>query len=133
TGKGLSKQSWNICSKIREVDILLQKDEKAREVFVEAGPELSYSYLNNDSPMKYYKKTREGIKERLAILNYHCKYKKSPLDVGLNQFKRKEMSVDDIMDAWILAIRASKGRSDLQIIPEKFERDSTGLPMRIAF
>ena len=115
------------------MDIFLQKNDEAREVFIESGPELCYSTLNNDKPMEHYKKTREGIKERLDILKSYCKTKLNPVDVGLNQFKRKEMSIDDIMDAWILAVRASNGKSNLHVIPEKFEYDSTGLPMRIAF
>jgi predicted RNase H-like nuclease len=133
TGKGLSKQSWNICPKIREMDKFLQKNYKAREVFIESGPELSYSILNNNKPMDYYKKTREGMRERLSILKSYSKSNFNPLDIGLKKYKRKDVSKDDIMDAWILAIRASGGKSNLHIIPENIEYDSTGLPMRIAF
>jgi len=133
TGKGLSKQIWNICPKIREMDLFLQKNYKAREVFIESGPELCYSALNNHKPLNFYKKTKEGMNERLSIIKSNCKYKSSPLDIGLNKYKRKDLSKDDIMDAWILAIRASSGNSNLFIIPEYIEYDSTGLPMRIAF
>ena len=133
TGKGLSKQSWNICPKIREMDQFLQKNHKAREVFFESGPELCYTILNENKPMEYYKKTREGMQERLSILNDYCKSSPNPLDIGLKKYKRKDVSKDDIMDAWILAIRASRGKSNLHIIPNNIEYDSTGLPMRIAF
>ena len=133
TGKGLSKQSWNICPKIREMDQFLQKNKEAREVFIESGPELCYSILNDNKPMEYYKKTRQGMQERLFILKSYCKCKDNPLVIGLEKFKRKDVSKDDIMDAWILALRASAGKSNLQLIPESFEYDSTGLPMRIAF
>jgi len=133
TGKGLSKQSWNICPKIREMDQFLQKNHEAREVFIESGPELCYSILNNNKSMKFYKKTREGMQERLSILKSYCTSNTFPLNVGLKKYKRKDVSKDDIMDAWILAIRASGGTSNLRIIPESIEYDSTGLPMRIAF
>ena len=132
TGKGLSKQSWNITSKIREIDLLLQENEKSRQVFIESGPELCYCALNSNKPMEFYKKTKDGIDERLRILKNFCKSNNTPLDIGLNNFKRKEVAVDDIMDAWILAISASRGKSNLLFIPENYEFDSTGLPMRIA-
>jgi predicted RNase H-like nuclease len=132
TGKGLSKQSWNISPKIRELDILLRENVNTLQVFVECGPELCYSALADGKPMKYYKKTEEGIKERLRILKSYCKHPETPIDVGMQKFKRKDVSKDDIMDAWILAIAASRGKTKLCFIPEKYENDSTGLPMRIA-
>ncbi len=133
TEKGLSKQAWNICSKIREVDDLLQNDQTARDVFIESGPELSYCLLNNNQPLKHYKKTKEGFEERFSILKSNCLSMTTPLDSRLTNYKRKQLCIDDIMDAWILAIRASRGKSNLHVIPDNIEHDSTGLPMRIAF
>ncbi|KKM11690.1 hypothetical protein LCGC14_1720700, partial [marine sediment metagenome] len=64
TGKGLSKQTWNIMGKIRELDILLQENKTSRNVFYEAGPELCFMTLA-DKSFNYYKKTEEGLKNRL--------------------------------------------------------------------
>lgn len=133
TGKGLSKQTWNICPKIREMDVFLQKNLKAREIFIESGPELCYGYLDDNKPMNHYKKTPEGIEERLSILENNNDNCLTPIVIGSSKYKRTEMTLDDIMDAWIMAIRASKGRTNLQFIPENVQYDSTGLPMRIAF
>ena len=55
-----------------------------------------------------------------------------PNDWEILQFSKKELSVDDILDAWVLAISGSKGISNLRFLPDSFEYDSEGLPMRMA-
>lgn len=132
TGKGLSKQTWNITGKIREVDVLLRNDSKARHIFIESHPELCFAALSNSIPMKHYKKKEDGIKERLLVIESFCKNSKQILNEVILQFSKKELSVDDILDAWILAISGSKGISNLRFLPDSFEYDSEGLPMRMA-
>ncbi len=132
TGKGLSKQTWNITSKIREVDALLQKDKELSDIFIESGPELCFSALAKGKPMQYYKKTKDGLNERLNVLKLQCKNPETLLEKGLKLYKRSEVTSDDILDAWVLAVSASKGRANLRFLPKNFEHDSTGLPMRIA-
>ena len=132
TGKGLSKQTWNISGKIKEVDILLRNNSEARHVFIESHPELCFAALSNSIPMKHYKKKEEGIKERLLVIESFCKNPKQILNEVILQFSKKEISVDDILDAWVLAISGSKGISNLRFLPDSFEYDSKGLPMRMA-
>ena len=132
TGKGLSKQTWNISGKIKEVDILLRNNSEARHVFIESHPELCFAALSNSTPMKHYKKKEDGIKERLFVIESFCKNSKQILNEVILQFSKKELSVDDILDAWILAISGSKGISNLRFLPDSFEYDSEGLPMRMA-
>ena len=132
TGKGLSKQTWNITSKIKEVDVLLRNDLKARQTLIESHPELCFSALSNSTPMKHYKKTEAGINERILVIESFCKNPKKILNKVILQFSKKELSIDDILDAWILAISGSKGRSNLRFVPDNFEYDSEGLPMRMA-
>lgn len=132
TGKGLSKQTWNIMPKIREVDRLLQNDENSRSIFLESHPEMCFMALNDATPMSFYKKSNEGINERLTLLKSHCKISKKSLKEHLIRLKRNKVSLDDILDAFVLAVSAAKGKSNLQMIPEKFEYDSIGLPMRMA-
>ncbi|KKK85993.1 hypothetical protein LCGC14_2767680, partial [marine sediment metagenome] len=127
TGKGLSKQTWNIMRKIKEVDILLQEDREARNVFCEAGPELCFMTLANKS-FNHYKKTEEGLKNRLKLIMDYCNCDSSFYESALKKFYRKTVSKDDILDSWILAISASL---KLRFLPEKYQYDSTGLPMRI--
>ncbi len=132
TGKGLSKQTWNISGKIKEVDILLRNNSEARQVFIESHPELCFAALSNSTPMKHYKKNEDGIKERLLVIEYFCKDSKQILNEVILQFSKRELSVDDILDAWVLAISGSKGISNLRFLPDNFEYDSEGLPMRMA-
>jgi len=133
TGKGLSKQTWNISGKIKEVDLLLKNDTKARQVFMESMPELCFFSFAKGTPMKYYKKTKEGIKERLKILKLFCRTIDNILEKGLELYGQAGVSADDILDALVLAISATKGKGNLEIMPTNYEIDSFGLPMRIAF
>ncbi len=131
TGKGLSKQTWNIMGKIRELDILLQENKTSRNVFYEAGPELCFMTLA-DKSFNYYKKTEEGLKNRLNSIMDYCNCDGSFYESALKRFQRKIVARDDILDAWVLAISASFGKKNLRFIPENYQYDSTGLPMRIA-
>ena len=131
TGKGLSKQTWNITDKIKDVDKLLRKNKKAQNTFIESHPEACFAALN-ENPLQYYKKTDEGIKERLLILKKYYKDIKSHVSKVIGLYNNREIEVDDILDAWILAVSASRGRSNLRFLPNDFEYDSMGLPMRIA-
>lgn len=133
TGKGLSKQTWNITPKIKEVDILLRNNYEIVNKFIESHPELCFAALSDNNPMKNYKKTEHGIKERLKIIESFCKNPIQILNEVMGQFSKKELSIDDILDAWILAISGSKGLSNLRFLPKNFEYDSEGLPMRMAF
>ncbi len=132
TGKGLSKQTWNITAKIKEVDSLLRRDPKASKVFIESHPELCFAALSNRVPMKHYKKTKEGVNERLSIIESYSTNSKEILNNVSHQLSNENVSLDDILDAWILAISGSKGRANLRFLPEIFEYDSEDLPMRMA-
>lgn len=132
TGKGLSKQTWNIKAKIKDVDNLLQNNTKARQAFIESHPELCFMALAEGKPLKFYKKTKQGINERINLLNSHFEASKSILKNGLQKFEKKNVAVDDILDSLVLALSASLGIDNLNFIPKNYEYDSTGLPMRMA-
>ena len=131
-GKGISKQTWNIISEIKEVDILLRNNLEAKKLFIECHPEVCFTALNKDKPLEFYKKTKKGIQKRVNLLHSYLKFDKDPLEFGLKNYKRNEVASDDILDAWILGISASLGRNNLEFLPEDYEYDSEGLPMRIA-
>jgi predicted RNase H-like nuclease len=133
TGKGVSKQTYNIMPKIKEVDKLLRRDDHASNIIIESHPEVCFTALNNGKPLEDYKKTKNGMKQRLSLLNSVSDHGKKPLYFAKNNFKRNEVAIDDILDAWVLAISASKGKSALKFLPTSYEFDKKGLPMRIAF
>lgn len=68
TGRRLSKQSWAIVPKIREVDRLLADKTAFRRVIREVHPEVCFWALAGGHPMKYSKKKEEGFQERIEIL-----------------------------------------------------------------
>lgn len=50
--KGISKQTWFICSKIKELDHLLLQDKNLQTRCKESHPELAFHYLNNRVSME---------------------------------------------------------------------------------
>ncbi len=70
-GKKLSKQSWNIVPKIRELNAFLHLNPEWRGKILESHPELAFQYLNDNKPLLHSKKTQEGMNERINILENH--------------------------------------------------------------
>ncbi|MGV9142241.1 MAG: DUF429 domain-containing protein [Promethearchaeota archaeon] len=132
TYKGLSKQSWYITPKIKELDYLLRTEEKAKNIFIEAHPEVSFTSLNGGNPLEHYKKTDKGMQERLTLLESYSKQDESFLKKCLNKFPKSSVVKDDILDAWILALAAALGKSKIEFLPNHYNYDSKGLPIRIA-
>lgn len=67
-GIRLSKQSWNIVPKIREVDAVLQTTPTLVPLVKESHPELCFQLLNEGKPLNFNKTTHDGQQERVAIL-----------------------------------------------------------------
>jgi predicted RNase H-like nuclease len=67
TGKAISKQTFHILPKIREVDRLLAPATTLQEHLFEMCPELSFAVLVG-GPMRHAKRTAEGRAERQAAL-----------------------------------------------------------------
>ncbi|TXT66480.1 MAG: hypothetical protein BAJALOKI1v1_290002 [Promethearchaeota archaeon] len=133
TGKGLSKQTYNIIPKIKEIDYLLSKKPHAADIFIESHPEVCFTELNHGSPMNHYKKTTRGIQERIKLLKMISNWNIEPIKYVEQKFTKSELAIDDLLDAWILAISASFGKKQLKFLPKNYERDEKELPMRIAY
>jgi predicted RNase H-like nuclease len=133
TGRGLSRQSWAISGKIREVDEFLRTHALAKSKIRECHPELLFWSLNNRTAMRHNKKKVEGYKERLAVLTNH--YTQAPLiaDEALDRYPRKEVARDDILDALAAAVAAYLTEGSLPSVPKIVERDSYGLPMEMVY
>lgn len=132
TGKGLSKQTWNICGKIREADRLLQTSDGARRRLREAHPELCFYGLNHDRPMQHAKRSKAGFEERRALLARYLPDIQAFLESTLADYPRSQLARDDVLDATVCALTASLPAS-WRHIPENGERDRTGLTMEIIF
>ena len=131
TGRKLSKQTWWIMSKIREVDELLHSRPEARDNLYEVNIELLFRALNDSQPMSYYKKTREGFSERMELLGRWYPPSTDLYKDALGSFLRKDVSRDDIVDATAAAVSMFVARGMLKEIPAVRQLDSRGLPMRM--
>jgi len=126
-GKKISKQTFAILPKIREVDDLLQMHRELRDVVREVHPEVCFCELAGQ-PMTYKKSKPEGRKERQRALG-RCF---PDLDMIVKTGREQGLPLEDILDAAVacwsaLRLAVGKGRSLVQPVP----CDQTGLPMTI--
>lgn len=130
TRKGLSIQSWNLCTKIKELDIALNHTSK-RDCFYESHPELSFAALNDNIFPPHKKKTSEGQKQRIEIIATYLD-STSPIDDFLKATKRKDIALNDILDSICLAIAASFAPSkQLKVFSGGGEKNENNQVMKI--
>ena len=116
TGKKLSKQTWNIVPKIRELDNFLQKNIAISRLFYESHPETTFYRLNNSVPLTHNKRTVPGQNERLRILKQLEPNAATIAQTILDNSRRKDFKPDDLYDAMVLAIAAKN------YFPHKFQK-----------
>ena len=132
SGKGMTKQTFAILPKIREVDCLLRKSEKARHIIREVHPEICFWALAGRSPLSP-KKTGAGFDERFALLEGFRPSVGEDFDRIRTEFRRGDVADDDILDAMAAAITASADPVALKTLPEHPTKDSRGLPMEMVY
>ena len=130
-GKRLSKQSWAIAPKIREVDSLLQARPEIRPRLRETHPEICFWGIAGN-PMRHPKKKREGFRERLEVLGRALPEAHDLFRAAFLEFGGFEASRDDVLDALAAAVAASRITS-CRTLPRVPETDSTGPPMEIVY
>jgi predicted RNase H-like nuclease len=131
--RGLSRQSWAIAPKIREVNECLTGRHAPLPRVREMHPELCFWALDGGRPLRYNKRTEEGYRERTALLSCHVPESVKFVEVILREHKRSVVRRDDIVDALVGSVTARLSRGDLKTLPETPERDSGGLPMEMAY
>jgi predicted RNase H-like nuclease len=132
-GVKLTIQTWNISAKILEVDRFLRNTKQARRRFRESHPELCFWALAGGSTMAYSKKTAKGFGERYSVLVKNYPQTNGIVQQALDQFQRKDLARDDILDALVLAISAKIGSNSCRTIPLNPSLDKKGLPMEIVY
>lgn len=132
TTRKISIQTWNIIPKIKEVDTLISENINARNKIKEIHPEICFWALKGE-PMKYSKKTKPGFNERKELLNSIYPHTNDIIKHSLNVYQYKEVKKDDILDAMVVSITATKGINNLTSIPQKPEIDSKGIKMQILY
>lgn len=131
TGRKLSRQTWGLVPRIREVDDLMRSYSQAKYVIREAHPELLFLGLAG-GPMAHSKQSRDGFAERMTILQLFEPEAKSLIATAFLTHGGFEANRDDIVDAFVLTICARHpGR--LKTVPEDPPVDPKGIPMQMVY
>lgn len=131
-GRRLSKQSWFITGKIKEVDDFIRA-KKAVGKIREMHPEVAFCGLNAGMPVLTKKKSSEGFNERLQILERYYPMAKKVVDAARADTPlKRHLQDDDILDALVGAVTARQ-HPNIQTLPEHPLVDDHGLPMEIVF
>ena len=132
-GRGVSAQAFNLFAKIAAVDELLAASVAARRALVEVHPELSFRAWNDDQPMAFAKKHRQGRAERLELAEAWLG--PSLIERARGDVRKRDLADDDILDAvavlWT-AHRIAAGRA-VTLPAEPAPLDAGGRPMRIVY
>jgi predicted RNase H-like nuclease len=131
-GKKLSKQSWAIYPKIRELDALLRSRPELCERIFEVHPEVSFCAWNGMEPIVEPKKKRPGATKRRALIADH--FGPAAFDTIRVRYPKKEVADDDILDAFAALWTAERIlRRESGTLPKEAETDSASLPMRMVY
>ena len=133
SGKGISIQSWYICPKIREVDTFLQKQTTYVNILKESHPELCFYYLQKEPIHLDSKKSKEGLEQRLSILERWNEEVRDIYEDARSSYKKKDVQDDDIIDAlclWLVNGLSQKKRLSRLV---RTEKDKLGLDMNMHY
>jgi len=128
-GKKLSRQTYGILPRIRDVDALLRASPALRDSVREVHPEVCFWHWNQRRPLAHSKKSGFGFAERLALVEHV--FGSTPAAVRAS-VPRTLATDDDILDAFAAlwtAQRMHDGTAERMIADD--ERDACGLPMQI--
>jgi predicted RNase H-like nuclease len=128
-GRALSKQTWFLLPRIREVDALLQSAPAWRPVLYEGHPELSFATWHDAVPMPHAKKTDEGRAARASLIESCWP---GALGEARATLPRGGWAEDDLLDAFALLWTARRiAAGEAQWRPDPLEVDATGIRMAI--
>jgi predicted RNase H-like nuclease len=126
-GMGLSKQSWNLVKKIKEVDEFIRNSNKT--IIFESHPEIIFQAMKRDK-VSTKKKNDEGIIERTNLLEKNG-FNKVFLEKNLSA-KDSFYKKDDFIDACSLFWSANRAIAKTEVkIPNDIVLDSEGIIMQI--
>jgi len=128
-GRRVSRQTFGILPKIREVDSEVRRLTRPQDRVREVHPEVSFYFWAGEQPMRCSKTLSAGKAERLALVETSFP--------GIFQWiraqvRRRAVSDDDILDALAALWTASRiSRGEARTLPESPSVDSCGLRMEI--
>ena len=119
TGRGISKQTFNIMRKVAEVDRLI--DPANPDVLVEVHPECTFRMLNGDRALPS-KKTADGQRVRRRLLADHFE---------MPTIAPRGAAIDDVFDAYAALLSIDRFHRDAHRTFGDGQRDARGIEMRI--
>lgn len=129
--KKLSRQSWAIYPKIRELDDLLRTRPELNERVHEVHPEVTFAVWNG-TPIVEPKKKKAGFAIRHALVSGH--FGPDAFQTIRARYGRGDVADDDILDAFAALWTAERiQRAEARSLPEDPPHDSEGLPMRMMY
>lgn len=131
-GVGVTQQTYAILPKIKEVDDLIRRRDRARAVIREVHPEVCFAGFGR-GPMKNPKKQTAGFEERREVLRAIWPDIDSLIEDALAKTLRKNVARDDVMDAAIAAFTACQDEKLLKRLPANQREDCYGLPMEMVY
>lgn len=133
TARKITRQTWNICPKIREVDTWLRQHPTTQSRVHESHPEIAFYALNKERPLETRKKLPEGREQRLALLTQAIGNARQLFEQAVDRYPRAQLQMDDILDAMVLAVMASYKETDYCYLPQPTSSDRYSIPMRIVY
>lgn len=139
TDGSLGVQSWAIADGIAQLDTFLRETKPgAVDVVREAHPEVAFWALGGETPTKYSKTGRPAAAffERVDVLedvdsDVLARLREAGTDLDA------EVGLDDLVDAFALALTASPLTGELRTLPgeppDDDPGDPNGLPMEMAY
>ncbi len=131
--KGLSSQSYAICSKIKEIDEFLNNNPEYKNRILESHPELCFARLNSGEPLYDNKKTYEGMRKRIELLSRYCDQTDDIITYARDNPKLKNC-MDDVVDSLCLAVTGMRSmEKGIKTIPENPMVDKNGILMQMVY
>lgn len=125
-GKKLTKQSWAIAHKIKEVDDAIMPEHQSW-VF-EVHPEVCFWHFAGGKPMQHKKSRKAGRDERIEILARYL-----PRIAELVSTRPVGVAVDDLLDAAVAALTARRRQSGEAARVCEPQQDARGLRVEIVY
>lgn len=128
-GRKLSRQTWAIVRKIREVDTFLRTDPTRNQWVREVHPEVSFWAWNGGKAMVHRKKSSAGRSEREALVTpvYGAAYTAAQSSLPRGQYRN-----DDLLDAFAALWSGERAVAGTAlVIPANPPIDSCGLRMEM--
>jgi predicted RNase H-like nuclease len=83
--------------------------------------------------MRHYKKRPQGEAERLAVLRSCFAPSPTVVQTALDRYLRKQLARDDIYDALVNAVTATRLDKMMKTLPPEPTKDTLGLPMQMVY